>query len=294
MAHPDADEQRRFRLFPLLQLQLVSVLLQTRDRDWPRQWPADFAGDGIWRLWWQAQDGLRLRIGSRWRALPAEELILLPPGTAFTVAATGPVRQLAIHARCGAADGLLEQVLAGRHYRVPADRLASILQPLIIHDSSDPRLDPVIGNHALALLHQVLAQVCTGLDATRQRRLEASSSDPAVLDLVAAIVAEPAGDWSNARLAERLSCPVNRLIQRFRRVCDQTPARFVLRQRLRLAERRLCETDQAIDVIAASCGFADRYHLAHRFSAVYGRGPATYRRDSRQEAFSNLVPPRTR
>ncbi len=65
----------------------------------------------------------------------------------------------------------------------------------------------------------------------------------------------------------------------FKEAIGVTPYKFVLRQRLRLAQRKLlAESNLSIDEIAAACGFIDRQHFTRHFKARYERTPADFRR----------------
>jgi AraC family transcriptional regulator len=55
------------------------------------------------------------------------------------------------------------------------------------------------------------------------------------------------------------------------------PAAALERVRFSRAEAMLERTDLTADAIAQQCGFADASHFSHRFSAVYGMPPRTYR-----------------
>jgi AraC-like DNA-binding protein len=295
MGTATAVEQRRFCIFPLMQLQLVSVWSQSVDASWQTDWPDGFQGDGLWRLWWHGRSGASVCLNGDWQALPADHVVMIPPGTAFTVRAERAVPQLVLHARSATADGVLEHLLRGHCYPIACDLSQNaMITGIRACDEQEPDQDAVIGNLALALFHLSLARICESLPADAQRRMQHSSSDPEVLQLIRDIVAEPAADWNNSRLAERAGCSVNQLIKRFRQVSTCTPAQFVLLQRLRAAERLLRESSESIDRIAQLCGFADRYHFAHRFGAVYGCGPAKYRRHAAQDSFVHLVPPTAR
>lgn len=61
----------------------------------------------------------------------------------------------------------------------------------------------------------------------------------------------------------------------------ETPARFVLRARVRKARELLTGTDDPVAVIAATCGFSDQAHLARSFRRQMGFSPLAFRHAAR-------------
>ena len=64
----------------------------------------------------------------------------------------------------------------------------------------------------------------------------------------------------------------------FRDETGVTPARFVETTRIEAARRRLEETDDAIEVVAASCGFGTPETMRRAFLRSLRVGPSEYRR----------------
>jgi AraC family transcriptional regulator len=107
----------------------------------------------------------------------------------------------------------------------------------------------------------------------------------AVLHYIDDHLAEP---LSNSKLAEIALSSESRFIRRFREATGKTPGRYVQDRRLRRAAELLVSSDQTIDQIAESCGFANRYYFTRVFAQRMGCPPARYRSDrpylSRTEA----------
>ena len=85
---------------------------------------------------------------------------------------------------------------------------------------------------------------------------------------------------SNKRLAKVAIMSESRFIRRFREATGRTPGRFVQDRRLHHAAELLVSTDQSIDQIAESCGFANRYYFTRVFAQRMGCPPARYRTDT--------------
>lgn len=94
-------------------------------------------------------------------------------------------------------------------------------------------------------------------------------------------------DWAGEHLAEPLTVPdlaaralmsPRTFARRFRAVTGTTPHRWLLEQRLRLAEQLLETTDLPVDAVAGTAGFGSGDTLRHHFAGRRGVSPAAYRR----------------
>jgi transcriptional regulator GlxA family with amidase domain len=82
-------------------------------------------------------------------------------------------------------------------------------------------------------------------------------------------------------LAARALMSPRTFARRFRAVTGTTPHRWLLEQRLRLAEQLLETTDLPVDAVAGQAGFGSGDTLRHHFAGHRGIGPAGYRRTFR-------------
>lgn len=64
----------------------------------------------------------------------------------------------------------------------------------------------------------------------------------------------------------------------FKEVAGQTPHNFVIARRLERGKRLLADTEDAVAVIAAACGFSDQAHFARAFSNAFGLSPSQFRK----------------
>jgi len=67
----------------------------------------------------------------------------------------------------------------------------------------------------------------------------------------------------------------------FRRTFGESPHAFLVRRRLRRAERYMLETGASLSEIALQCGFTDQAHLTKHFRQYTGRTPGSWRRARR-------------
>jgi AraC family transcriptional regulator, transcriptional activator FtrA len=79
-------------------------------------------------------------------------------------------------------------------------------------------------------------------------------------------------------LARRAAMSPRSFARRFRAATGTTPHRWIIAQRVLLAQRLLETTDLAIDEIAWRCGMGTSANLRVHFSAVVRTSPAAYRR----------------
>ena len=144
-------------------------------------------------------------------------------------------------------------------------------------------LDDGVSTHALltakAAVSLSLNQAIGGLDRLEISLLEAQliHRHP-VHDLILAIDAEPANNWSTSRLADELQCSPDHVTRLFRQHLGDTPARVVNQRRLACGARLLIDTSQGVDDIAAVCGFADRFSFSRAFTRHFCSPPVAWRR----------------
>ncbi|MDA0564300.1 helix-turn-helix domain-containing protein [Streptomonospora sp. S1-112] len=87
-----------------------------------------------------------------------------------------------------------------------------------------------------------------------------------------------------ADLARQARMSARNLGRHFRAVTGTTPLRWLLAQRIRLAQELLETTDDGIDIIAAATGMGTAATLRRHFNRTVGVPPDTYRRTFRARA----------
>ncbi|MFJ5775842.1 GlxA family transcriptional regulator [Streptomyces sp. NPDC093094] len=86
------------------------------------------------------------------------------------------------------------------------------------------------------------------------------------------------------QLAEHAHMSPRTFARRFQQETGTTPYRWILRQRVLLAQRLLEATDETVDAIAGRTGFGNAAALRHQFVRAVGVTPQTYRRTFRGPA----------
>ena len=78
--------------------------------------------------------------------------------------------------------------------------------------------------------------------------------------------------------------------RRFVQETGTTPQRWLIGQRILLAEQLLEETDETVDVIADRSGFGNATALRHHFRAWRSTTPNAYRRTFARAASAHVGP----
>jgi transcriptional regulator GlxA family with amidase domain len=98
-----------------------------------------------------------------------------------------------------------------------------------------------------------------------------------IREIVDAIVAEPASDYSLSELANRTAFSERHMRRLFERQTNTTPTRFVERVRVEAARELLENSDATVNVVASKCGFGSNETMRRAFLGVIGVGPSDYR-----------------
>lgn len=76
-------------------------------------------------------------------------------------------------------------------------------------------------------------------------------------------------------------------IKEFKKYFSCTPHEYLMRKRMELAKRLLCETDRTVAEIAEALCFSDAHYFSNFFKAREGIGPLQYRKFSRTAPAAN-------
>lgn len=192
---------------------------------------------------------LDLLCGSFELGAPAATWLLDPLPELFVVRGAPQASQLV-----EATLGLLEAELAtgGLGARLVSDRLVEVL---VVH----------------------LLRAWARAESPDARGWLAGLSDPHLGRLIAAIHAEPTGDWSLAAMAKRSGLSRTRFVARFRDRIGVAPGTWVTQWRIAVARRALRE---GADVARAAeqAGYASEASFSRAFKRIVGQPPGTWRR----------------
>ncbi|MDX2066020.1 MAG: AraC family transcriptional regulator [Fimbriimonadaceae bacterium] len=108
-------------------------------------------------------------------------------------------------------------------------------------------------------------------------------SDPEIGRVVARIHADPAADWSLARMAKIAGLSRSTFADRFRRTVGQAPMSYVTRWRMLLALERLRTTSGSIGSVALDVGYTSESAFSRAFLREVGYRPGERRTERQPE-----------
>lgn len=105
--------------------------------------------------------------------------------------------------------------------------------------------------------------------------------DPTVGAAVAKLHEQPARAWTTAALAQELAISRATLSRRFAAVLGESPGAYLTRWRMDLAARRLRDSDDSLEEIAAAVGYTSVYAFSRAFSRARSQPPGRFRSSAR-------------
>jgi AraC-like DNA-binding protein len=235
----------------------------------------------IWRLYRCSEEGASLHVGAERYPLPKDRIVIVPAGIDFEAVVEYPVQQFYIHFEFVGWPARVASEVVPAPVALSSDPLRDNLAVQLRKDTLDAsEIEPILASRLKALVHLSIADVLKNISGDRARSfLRITESQQELLAALHYIDKHLDQPLNNARLADIALTSESLFIQRFRDATGQTPSRYVRDRRLRRAAELLVSTDNTIDQIAESCGFANRYYFTRVFSQRMGCPPARYRTD---------------
>lgn len=103
--------------------------------------------------------------------------------------------------------------------------------------------------------------------------------DPAVGQVMAALVADPGRAWTVEAMAESVHLSRSALGERFRRSLGQSPSEAMRDVRMRAARHLLAGGDRPVEQVAYAVGYGSGAAFSRAFTASHGIGPQAWRED---------------
>jgi len=129
-------------------------------------------------------------------------------------------------------------------------------------------------------MHALLLEVTsTALERTRQRT---DGFSPAAQRLIPALAyldqhAMQPSPPNLEQIADSLHLSAEHFHRLFRAALGITPLHYMLRIRMRHAQRMLADPTHSVGEAAAACGYADAFYFSRVFRQYFGRSPRHYR-----------------
>ena len=108
--------------------------------------------------------------------------------------------------------------------------------------------------------------------------------DPVVGAAVAKLHAEPAREWTTSDARSRGGGVPRHAHPPLRAVLGESPAAYLTRWRMDLAARRLRDSDESLEQVAAAVGYTSVYAFSRAFSRARGVPPGRFRAAARATA----------
>lgn len=245
--------------------------------------------------------------GSAWFAvgdeppfeLCAGDVILLPHGTEHilgsdpdAVATTSSMYEEVSAGVIRIGSGETRAHILCAHYEYDTPPFTSLPDVVVLRDADDledtirlmarelahPRLatsvilDSVVDILLVQLLRAWLPDQPSWLGALR---------DPVVGAAVAKLHADPARDWTTETLARETAVSRATLTRRFAATLGESPSAYLTRWRMDLAARRLTDSDDSLDQVAAAVGYTSVYAFSRAFSRARAVPPGRFRAAAR-------------
>lgn len=105
----------------------------------------------------------------------------------------------------------------------------------------------------------------------------AAARDDRIARAVAAIHADPAQDWTNARLAALSGMSKSRFAERFRQIMGRQPGTYLRHWRLDRAAEAMQHSNATMDTIAATVGYGSQEAFSRAFQRRFGAPPSAWR-----------------
>ena len=112
------------------------------------------------------------------------------------------------------------------------------------------------------------------VDAPIHRKAE----DNVFAKLLTELHERPQEYYSVPTLAKKVHMSPRTFARRFKSATGTTPHRWIIRERIKMAQRVLEVSDAPVDAVATQCGFADAQVLRLHFRREVGTSPTRYRR----------------
>lgn len=238
------------------------------------KWEFNNLSAPFWRWYFNDSPGAFIRVNKTHIALTPDQVILIPPHTAFASRTQRLVGHLYIHF----ALGLDRTAQPGQIYTHSPDPEEGRLIKRMIHVMKDvrPGTELEISFLSQALVNLALASVPS---VAWDGRIPDSRIEQAVRSIKARFPLAA----GNAILAREAHMNVNAFTRHFRLATGYAPHQYLLRLRIEKATQLLQHSTTSLETIAEQVGFCDRFHFSRIFKQQVKISPSAFRRGSREE-----------
>jgi len=261
---------------------------------WLREWESHNMSFPYWRLYWNSKPGAFVKFGTKVMPLGPENIIIIPPHTAFSTTIDGHFKTT--YSLDGGLVDNLEQYLAIQnenichlfiHFKLgflfdhikpnvfsfPLDGYsAGIKESVLSYFMSEHR------NFDMQISIKLHTLISHYISLLPPESFDDGTKDLRIIRVLAEINQNIKAPHKNDDLAREVFLATNSFIRLFKAELGETPQNYVLRKKIEFACVQLHHTTLSIDDIAESVGFKNRYHFSRIFKAVTATSPAAFRK----------------
>ena len=231
--------------------------------------------DPFWRLYFNRDSGAAVAWRKHRLAMPPHQAALVPAWSDVHGSCTNPVRHFYIHFETpGLPDAWIRRACP-RPLLLPEDGvLRGMLDALATEDPGKAGWHLRTQSAAAWALARGLEQI----DQKKLAELESPTSDPQVETALRTIDRRLADPLTVTALAQPSGLSEDHFARRFQKATGRPVMRWLQERRIAAAADRLIHSRDALEDIAKSCGFSNRFHFSRVFSRILGMPPASYRK----------------
>lgn len=264
---------------------------------WLKHWESNKMGFPYWRLYWNPIKGAIIHFNNTEYRLDNNKIYLIPPNTYFTSKLSGQdisTSHVLIEGgriRNQEMDTSLNTQFIIKHFFIhftlglPYDLIAPQIIELPTNADILDKINKIksytflnidrFDFYSSMLLYSIISEV---LSLLPESCLDENTRNTRILEVLNYIENHISEDLSNTKLAEVALMSTNAFCRLFSEEIKTSPQKYVKEQRINKACMLLQYTENSIDSIAESLGFAERFHFSKAFKSITGQSPAKYKK----------------
>jgi AraC-like DNA-binding protein len=264
---------------------------------WLKNWESRDMSFPYWRIYWNKSFGGIISFAGKTIELTPDQVILIPPYTAFSSRLKGntipPSGYNLEGGRVGEGetetdllrDGAVLHLFIHFNLGMPYDFIAPQLFSFEVSNSLRADLEELSSslqqnNVQLSVQSSLLIYkiIILAVSQISKEYWNLSTTDQRILNVLREIEDHISEKLTNKRLAQVANMAVNSFARAFKEEIGIPPQQFVRERRVQKTSILLHHTSDPIEEIARLSGFCDRFHLARVFKEVTSYSPAQYRK----------------
>ncbi len=264
---------------------------------WLVNWESQDMTFPYWRIYWNKSEGGIITFRGKTVELNPDQIILIPPYTAFSsrlgknaLPSSGYLLEGA-RMEQGHVEAALQDAGAVLHLFIhfnlgmPFDFISPELFCFEVNQALRSDLEELAinlkQNHdefSVSSSLMIYKIIILSISQISKEKWNLTTRDHRLLKVLVEIENHISEVLTNKRLAQVAGMAVNSFARYFKEEIGQPPQEFVRERRVQKSGILLYHTKETIEEIARISGFCDRFHLARVFKKSTGHSPAQYRK----------------